>query len=126
MPQQTYFIVGDLACNLLCGLVAALLCNWIISPQWLMPVAMVVGMLVGMVVAMVLGTGILMRYFGAMEVMLPTLLSGMLAGMWVGMRAAMAPLPTMDAAVFGALLGITVVALCWVANNQLRGKQHRE
>lgn len=123
MPSSRYFMFGDLLSNALCGLVAALFCLWWIDSNWSMLPAMLVGMVLGMFAAMVLDFAVLMRYFGAMEVMLPTMLTGMLAGMWVGMRAAMAPLMLIDAIIYGVMCGLVVIALCWTANNQLGGKQ---
>lgn len=123
MPTSRYFLIGDLLSNALCGLAAALFCLWWIDSSWSMLPAMLVGMALGMVATMVLDFAVLMRYFGAMEIMVPTMLSGMLAGMWVGMRAAMSPLMLMDAIVFGVLCGLVVIALCWAANSQLGGKQ---
>lgn len=121
MPRSWFFALGDLAANLLAGLVAALLCHWLIDPGWNMFIAMLIAMLLGMFSAMLLALLLLMRYFGAMEVMLPTMLTGMLAGMWVGMRAAMGPLSDMDAAAYGLLCGLVVIGFCWAANGELRG-----
>ena len=124
MPQRWYFLIGDLIANAAAGVLAALLCYWLIDTSWPMFIAMLVAMLLGMLVAFVLDLLVLMRYFGAMEVMLPTMLSGMWAGMIVGMRASMAPLSAADAVIFGLLTGITVIALCWAINGRMEGKQH--
>ncbi len=123
MPDRLYFILGDLGANGLTGILAGLLCHWLIGPGWSMWLAMPVGMILGMVVAALLALLLLMRYFGAMEVMLPVMLTGMLAGMWIGMRAAMAPLAGIDVVAYGVLCGVAVLALCWAANAQLRGKR---
>ena len=123
MPDNRYFIFGDLLANTLVGLLAALLSHGLIDVGWWMPIAMIVAMLLGMATALLLDLVLLLRFFGAMEVMLPTMLSGMTAGMWVGMRTAMAPLATLDAAAYGVLCGLLVIALCWTANSQLKGKR---
>ena len=124
MPQNSYFLFGDIAANCLVAILAALCCSWLIDSSWSMLVAMLIAMPLGMLIAMVLALGVLMRFFGAMEVMLPTMQSGMWAGMIVGMRSAMGPLPTIDAILYGALIGVVVVGLCWAFNSRLRGSAY--
>lgn len=124
MPKDKYFLYGDIVANCLVGVVAALCCNWLIDSSWSMLPAMIIAMALGMLVAMVLSLAFLMRFFGAMEVMLPTMLSGMWAGMIVGMRAAMVPLATIDAIIYGALTGLAIIALCWALNSRLQGSAY--
>lgn len=122
MPDNRFFIFGDLISNMLCGVIAALIARGVIDEGWSMLPAMAVGMILGMVAAMMLNVLILMRSFGAMEIMLPCMLGGMLSGMWMGMRASMSPIALLDVITLGLLIGITTVALCWAANARLRGK----
>lgn len=123
MPDDRFFIVGDLFSNILCAAIAALIAYGIIDSDWAMLPAMLVGMLTGMGATLILAVLILMRSFGAMEIMLPTMLAGMVSGMWVAMRAAMQPLTLLDALAYGILIGIATLALCWTANAQLKGRQ---
>jgi hypothetical protein len=62
-----------------------------------------------------------MRYFGAMEVMVPTMLGGMLSGMIVGMGAAMMHYSLLDALKQGAVVGLVVLIFCAYANYLIRG-----
>ena len=74
-----------------------------------------------MLIAVVGGTFLFMRYFGAMEVMVPSMLGGMLAGMVVGMGAAMMPYALLDAAKQGAAIGICALLFCSYANYLMKG-----
>lgn len=122
MPTRWYFIFGDLLSAIVVGTTVALCCQLLIDSQWSMLPAMLVAMAVGMVVSMVLALLLLMRFFGAMEVMIPTMLGGMYAGMVVGMRASMAELALADACLYGALTALITVILCWLANSRLQGE----
>ena len=126
MPDNRYFLAGDLFANSTAGIIVALCCAGLIDPSWSMWVAMFVAMAIGMILAMLLAVLVFMRFFGAMEVMLPVMLSGMWAGMIVGMRAAMGELPTMDAALYGLLTGLVVIGFCWAVNGRLRGHWQHE
>ncbi|HEB28644.1 MAG TPA: hypothetical protein ENI05_12875 [Porticoccus sp.] len=121
MPHTAYFLIGDLIANCLAGIAAALFCYWLIDTSWPMLVAMILAMIVGMVIAMLLALALFMRYFGAMEVMLPVMISGMWAGMIVGMRCSMGHLTLIDASLYGLLIGLAVIALCWSFNGRLQG-----
>lgn len=122
MDSRMYFVIGDLAGNILVAAVAGWLCSLLIGPGWNMLAAMVVGMALGMLLGLVLffPLGIL---FGAMEVMVPIMFSGMLSGMVVGMWAAMAPLTFMAAAIVGGICGLIGINVIWVLNNGLRGRR---
>ncbi len=83
MDSRLYFVLGDLAANLLVGALAGWLSAVVIGTGWNMFLAMFLAMGLGMLVGLVLFFPLGMA-FGAMEVMLPTMFSGMLAGMVVG------------------------------------------
>ncbi len=127
MGDRFFFLAGDLAANAVVGALAGLVCCVFVDPAWNMLLAMGVCMPLGMLVATVAAVP-LMRWFGAMEVMVPTMLGGMLAGMAVGMRAAMAPYGVTDAVLFGAVVGLVALAFCSYADYLIRGAQrmHRE
>lgn len=120
MDSRLYFVLGDLASNILVGLVVGWLCALIVGVGWNMYLAMLLAMVIGMVVGTVLWfpLGIL---FGAMEVMLPTMFGGMLSGMVVGMWAAMMPVSGTQAAVIGSVCGLISIVIIWVVNNAVRG-----
>ncbi len=122
MDNRLYFVAGDFFSNILVGLSAALANAAMISSHWPMPAAMIISMVLGMIIAILLNFVLLLRYFGAMEVMLPTMLSGMLAGMAAGMTASMTDLSLGSAALLGCFIGACVCVYCWAANNQLIGK----
>ena len=84
MDSRLYFVLGDLAANILCGAIIGAVCYLIFDPDWNMLAAMFFAMGVGMVVSMLLWfpTSIVL---GAMEAMLPMMLTGMYSGMVVGM-----------------------------------------
>lgn len=121
MPQNRFFLIGDLVANLSVAVFVALCCHWLIDSSWSMFAAMIIAMAIGMIVSMLAAVVLFMRFFGAMEIMLPVMLSGMWAGMIVGMRAAMSPLTTLDSCLYGLLTGLAIIALCWAANSRLQG-----
>ena len=69
MEKRLYFLFGDLLGNVLTGVIAAPVCVWLLGglAMWL---SMPVSMIVGMAIAMVLCFAILIRLFGAMELMI--------------------------------------------------------
>ena len=87
-----------------------------------MLLAMAAAMGLGMALAIPLGLVGFARYFGAMEVMPTTMLSGMVAAMCVGMVAAMRPLGLVTAALARAILGRAVLAATYGANYRLNGR----
>ena len=120
MDNRLYFIVGDLFANLLTGLLAAVLCWWVIATGWNMFLAMLLAMALGMLVGLVLFFPLGML-FGAMEVMLPIMFTGMVSGMVVGMAVAMQPLSWADAAQYGLVAGLLCIVFIWLLNARLRG-----
>ncbi len=125
MPDRLYFLLGDLLSNIVVGALAALVSALLVNPTWNMFVAMLLCMILGMLIAVVSGTFVFMRYFGAMEVMVPIMLGGMIAGMVVGMRAAMLPVGVWEAAKLGAGIGLIALLFCAYANYLIRGDQRR-
>ena len=120
MDNRLYFIVGDLLSALSSGLLAALACAAIFSTSWAMLPAMLIGMIIGMAIATILGF-ILLRYFGAMELMVPVMLSGMTSGMFVSMAAAMQLFSWQKASAWGLTIGLFCLLFCWFMNARLRG-----
>lgn len=125
MDPRWQFIVGDLLSNIVVALAACLLTHAITGPAWPMVPAMVAGMAIGMTVAFVLATGMLMRWFGAMEIMLPTMVAGMVAGMATAMYQTMAATRLIDHLLLATIIGILTTVLVWVVNSRLVGEQHR-
>ena len=122
MDPRLYFIVGDLASNILVGAIAGWLSALVIVTGWHMLPAMLLAMAVGMLVGLVLFFPLGMA-FGAMEVMVPTMFSGMVAGMVVGMWQAMTPVAALDALGAGAACGLGGILVVWLLNSVLRGRR---
>jgi len=120
MDSRLYFILGDLASNVLVGIVVGWLCALIVGVGWNMLLAMLLTMVIGMLLGSVLWFP-LGALFGAMEVMLPTMFGGMLAGMVVGMWAAMTPLGGREAVVIGGVCGLLSILVIWILNSRVRG-----
>ncbi len=123
MDSRLYFVLGDLASNVLVGAVVGWLCALLVGVGWNMFFTMLLTMAIGMIVgtALWLPLGVL---FGAMEVMLPTMFGGMLSGMLVGMWAAMAPLDSNEALIIGGVCGLVSIVIIWILNNSVRGLRH--
>lgn len=108
MQSERWFFWGDLLANGMVGVAAAAAgCALATStlPMWLVPPLALLG---GGVGAMMINMLVFSRWLGAMETMLPTLLSGMLAGL-VG--ALSAPLGILCAGTAGAGVGLAVFAV---------------
>ncbi len=123
MDHRLYFVLGDLAANIVVGAVAGWLCAMLIGVGWNMFVAMILAMVVGMVVATILFFPFAI-FFGAMEIMLPAMMTGMVSGMAVGMWAAMETFESLEALRVGAVCGLVSLVFIWVVNNSLRGVKH--
>ncbi len=123
MNDNVYFLIGDVASNILVGAAVAVLCNLMISTDWNMFLAMLVGMPFGMILALVMGLLLLFRYFGAHEVMVPTMLTGMMTGMLASMVAAMQPFTIGLAALLGAFTGIFTLGFCHYSDYLIRGSK---
>lgn len=122
MDKRLFFVLGDLFANIGGGALIGWLIAVLTPLGWNMWLVMVLTMLLGMVFATLLWLP-LGRYFGAMEVMVPLMLTGMVAGMVVGMHATMTPLSGALALLEGAVCGLACIVVVWVLNNQVRGPQ---
>jgi hypothetical protein len=80
-------------------------------------------MALGMAVANLLCLLCLMRWFGAMEIMLPGMVTGMLAGMLVGMSRTMSDLDRLDHVLLSLVVALLTTAAVWTLDRQLRGEQ---
>lgn len=120
MDARLYFVLGDLALNILAGAIVGWL-TWLVIPAgWNMWPAMFLGMCLGMLLATVLFIPASI-FLGAMEVMLPLMLTGMLAGMVIAMGAGNL---FAGAALFeGAVCGLVSIVAVWILNNSVRGAQ---
>lgn len=123
MPDDKFFALGDLLSNVLVGLVAAWLCQMCFGAGWGMWTAMFLGMALGMLTSLFLFTP-LSHYFGAMEIMVPTMQTGMWVGMVVSMRASMVPLLAVDALIYGVFIAVLVTLIMWLLNTQMQGMSH--
>ena len=124
METRPYFLIGDLASNVLSGAAVGILCAAAIGTSWNHTLAMIVGMVLGMaaVLPMQLACNI---FFGAFETMLPMMLTGMAAGMVVSMAAAERLVPWREAGLQGAVIGLAVLVFTYVANGILHGEVRR-
>ena len=122
METRLYFLFGDCLSNALIGA----LCGWA-GVVW-MPHAlgfwggMLVSMLASMVVTMVLSLTVLLHFFGAMEVMVPTMLGGMAANMLACVLAHFFGFSLSECVAIGALTGLAVLFATYAANAALTRK----
>jgi hypothetical protein len=119
METRPYFVLGDCFSNALVGAFS----GWagiVWMPHafgfWL---GMLVSMAGAMAVTMVLALTLLLRWFGAHEVMVPTMIGGMTANMTVCAIAHHHAMSALDGAWMGALIGIVVLSLTYIANARL-------
>jgi hypothetical protein len=125
MTDRLYFLLGDIAASTTIGMLAALGAAWLIGPHWPLLLALPVALLLGLIVANVAAVPF-MRSFGAMEVMVPTMLGGLLAAVSAGLWAAVAPLGAGTAALLGACAGLVALAGSSYADRRVKGAAARE
>jgi hypothetical protein len=123
IPDRLYFLTGDILANAVVGALCAGVCVLFIDTDWNMFVAMLVAMPIGMLLAMALAIFVFIPWFGAHEVMVPTMLGGMAANMFVSMGAAMREYSLWEALEHGAIIGVVALAFCSYANYLIRSVQ---
>lgn len=121
LERRFYFIAGDTLSNGITGMATAQLATSMVDHTWHMASAMLTGMGVGMGFSMIL-MPVFVGLFGAMEVMLPVMLTAMMAGMVFAMANTMLELSIFEVLLGGALIGIFVLSLTYVADALLRRK----
>ena len=120
--KRAFFVVGDLVTNVVAGVLVAWLVWSLVDTSWNMFIAMIIMMFVGMIISFIIYIpGAI--FFGAMEVMVPIMLTGMLSGMVISMWAAMEPLRLLAALDIGALSGLVSLLVVWVLNSRIGGIQ---
>ncbi len=119
IERRPYFVLGDLISCAGTGGLVGLVTGAVVGPAWYGVVGMAVGTVMGIIIALVLGLTALQILFGAMEVVLPVILTGTLAGMWVGISAAGADVSLRWSASAGASLGLGVMVFSYALNAHL-------
>ncbi|MFV2008022.1 MAG: hypothetical protein ACC667_11265 [Longimicrobiales bacterium] len=119
IERRPYFVLGDLISCAGTGGLVGLVTGAVVGPAWYGVVGMAVGTVMGIIIALVLGLTALQILFGAMEVVLPVILTGTLAGMWVGISAAGADVSLTWSASAGASLGLGVMVFSYALNAHL-------
>ena len=120
MDNRLYFVLGDILANIVIAALIGALAVVIVDTGWNMWLAMVLMMVIGMALALP-GAFLFGYWFGAMEIMVPVMQAGMWSGMVVGMWQAMSPLSVQQGMLIGAVTGLVVLNVIWVANIALRG-----
>ena len=119
MENRPYFVLGDAFCNALVGALSGWAgIVWMPHALGFWP-GMLVSMAGAMAVTMALALTLFLRWFGAHEVMVPTMIGGMTANMTVCAIAHHHGLAPLDGAWMGALIGLAVLAVTYVANARL-------
>jgi hypothetical protein len=123
MEFRAWYCFGDLLSNAVVALLTALAADALFSPDWSMFTAMVAAMALGMAIANACCLLVLMRCFGAMEIMLPAMLTGMLVGMAVGMSRTMSGLATLDHVLLALVIALLTTVAVWGLDQHLSGEQ---
>jgi hypothetical protein len=120
MDNRLYFVLGDILSNIVIAALIGALAVVIVDTGWNMWLAMILMMVIGMALALP-GAFLFVYWFGTMEIMVPVMQAGMWSGMVVGMWQAMSPLSVQQGVLIGAVTGLVVLNVIWVANIALRG-----
>ena len=120
MDHRLYFAVGDFLANIAIGAIVGVVSWEIVGPGWNMWLAMLAMMALGNVVGLLFFFPVGIK-LGAMETMVPLMLSGEFSGMVVGMTAAMMMLSALEAGLLGAASGLVGILFIWIVNARLRG-----
>lgn len=121
--KQLYFIFGDLVANSFIGSITAIVTASLVGTSWHILFAMAAGFTVGMILSLILGGFIFVPLFGAMEVTVPTMISGITSGMVVGIWASAVSLEPFVVIIVGALIGIISIILTYSFNIALIGRK---
>ncbi|MBF0155830.1 MAG: hypothetical protein HQL57_01420 [Magnetococcales bacterium] len=130
MERRPYFIFGDLlscvAAGALAGNWSVAVHGWMAIPGWPMAVTMALEMIVDMGLGMVAGmlvAAVAMPLFGAMEIMIPVMLTGMVSGMVGMLGEEIVGRSSLGAEGWGALGGVVSLLVCTWANLRLQGER---
>ena len=115
MKQRIYFIFGDMISNVIIGGTAGIASRALVNETWRSIPAMAAGMVLGSVIA-TLASFVFMLFFGDFEIMLPGMFSGMLSGMFMAMAEAMGPIKLLQAAGWGAIIGLAPLTAVYFLN----------
>lgn len=122
METRAYFLFGDLLGNLVVGALAAIVCGYLCSGWPFMVIGMVVAMFLGMIISTILTVTVLLKWFGAMEVMLPVMTTGMFSAMAIVMWPPGGSYSVAGAAELGLTVGFAVFVITWIINAIIVGK----
>ncbi len=120
MDHRFGYVIGDLVANVALGALVGLLCWLIVGPSWNMWIAMFLMMAIGSFLGLV-GFFLTARWLGAMEAMVPMMLTGELTGMVVGMAVPMMPFTASQGLIWGGACGAASIVIIWIANALLKG-----
>lgn len=124
LPHRLYFLFGDGLANASVGALAGWVGAACMEPGGSMWLGMAYGMVAGMGIAF-LGGLLFIPLFGAMEVMVPTMLTGMAASMAGGMTVMLEAVETGALLAEGAAVGIGVLLYCKGVDAWFRGEDRR-
>ncbi|MGE0384392.1 MAG: hypothetical protein AB7Q97_06635 [Gammaproteobacteria bacterium] len=125
MNDRLYFLGGDILSNAGTGVLAGLVSAAIVDTGWHAVLAVPLCVVACLLLSMVVGPFVFMRYFGAMEVVVPNLLTAATTAAVVGARAAMVPYPALQAAWHGAIIGLAVLAFTRYCDYLIRNALNR-
>ena len=121
MKRRIYFIFGDMISNVIIGGAAGVVSRALVNESWRTFPAMAAGMVLGSVIATAASL-VFMLFIGDFEVMLPGMFSGMLSGMFTAMMEAMGPIKLLQAAGWGAIIGLAPFAAVYFLNSRFNKK----
>ena len=122
MDDRIYFAIGDLIANVTVGAIIGVVSWLIVGNTWNMLLSMALMMVVGMVLALPLAF-LFVAVCGAMEVLVPVLLTGMSSGMVVGVWNTVQDLSLLEALLVGSACGVMSIVMIWAVNSRIKGIQ---
>tara|TARA_B110000444_G_scaffold261157_1_gene311505 strand:+ start:4122 stop:4499 length:378 start_codon:yes stop_codon:yes gene_type:complete len=122
METRAYFLFGDLFGNLIVGVSSSIICGYLCSDWPFMIIGMIVAMFLGMIISTILTITILLKWFGAMEVMLPAMSTGMFSAMAIVMWPPGGTYTIISAIELGLFVGAIIFIITWIINAVIVGK----
>lgn len=117
-------MIGDFFTHIISGFLTAYITTLIVNPDWPMFTAMLAGMAIGFAYGLI-SLPLFVIFFGAMEVMIPMMLTTKITGMVAGMAMSMTEQTNLIILV-GASIGLFVIIMVKLSDPGIKKMYHNK